>query len=96
MSLLRLTRALPRTPFATIRTFTTSILRKAEGDTGAPRSGGAAQGDAWTKREQASEDYYVRQQEREKLEALKKKIADKEAEVAKDREEMEKLGKGSG
>lgn len=96
MSLLRLTRALPRTPFATTRTFTTSILRQAEGDTGAPRSGGAAQGDAWTKREQASEDYYVRQQEREKLEALKKKIADKEAEVAKDREEMEKLGKGSG
>ena len=72
-----------------------SALRAAEGDTGAPRSGGAAQGDAFTKREQASEDYYVRQQEKEKLEALRKKIADKEAEIAKDREEAEKLTKGS-
>ncbi len=68
----------------------------AEGDTGAPRSGGSAQGDAFTKREQASEDYYVRQQEKEKLEKLKKKIADQEAALAKDREEVEKLGKSSG
>lgn len=65
----------------------------AEGDTGAPRSGGSAQGDAFTKREQASEDYYVRQQEKEKLEALRKKIADKEADIAKDREEAEKIMK---
>jgi hypothetical protein len=68
----------------------------AEGDAGAPRSGGAAQGDAFTKREQASEDYYVRQQERQKLEALKKKIADQEAALAKDREEVEQLNKKQG
>ena len=65
----------------------------AEGDAGAPRSGGSAQGDAFTKREQASEDYYVKNQEREKLEALKKKIADQEAALAKDREEVEKISK---
>ena len=65
----------------------------AEGDAGAPRSGGAAQGDAFTKREQASEDYYMRQQEKSKLEALKKKIADNEAQLAKDREEAENLTK---
>ena len=75
------------------RTFSMSALRSAEGDTGAPRSGGASQGDAFTKREQASEDYYVRQQEKEKLEALKKKIAEKEADIAKDREEVEKINK---
>ena len=46
----------------------------AEGDTGAPRSGGAAQGDAFTKRETASEDYYVRQQELEKLRQRKAKL----------------------
>ncbi|CAO1604712.1 MAG: hypothetical protein LQ349_007887 [Xanthoria aureola] len=48
----------------------------AEGDTGAPKAGGAAQGDAFTKREAASEDYYVRQNELEKLQNLKKKIED--------------------
>ena len=70
-----------------------SALRAAEGDTGSTRSGGAAQGDAFTKREQASEDYYVRQQEKEKLQALRQKIAEKEADVAKDRDEAEKLTK---
>ena len=94
MSLLRtstLLKHIGRTPVA--RTFTSSALRMAEGDAGAPRSGGSAQGDAFTKREQASEDYYVRQEEKKKLEALRKKIAEKEADIAKDREEAEKLTK---
>ena len=95
MSLTRtLIRQLPRTTATTTtRTFSVAVARMAEGDTGAPRSGGQAQGDAFTKREQASEDYSIRQREREKLEALKKRIADKEAELAKDREEAEKLVK---
>lgn len=86
-----LTRQLPKT---NTRAFSAVARRMAEGDAGAPRSGGAAQGDAFTKREQASEDYYVREQEKEKLAALKKKIADAEAQTAKDREEVEKLNKG--
>lgn len=95
MSVTRIvTRQLPRiTTVQTARSFSVAARRMAEGDTGAPRSGGAAQGDAFTKREQASEDYYVRQQEKEKLQALRQKIADKEAEIAKDREEAEKLTK---
>lgn len=95
MSLTRtLTRQIPRiTTPTTSRTFSVASRRMAEGDTGAPRSGGAAQGDAFTKREQASEDYYVKQQEKQKLEALRKKIADKEADLAKDRKEAEKLTK---
>lgn len=91
---LRLTRALPAR--LSTRTFTMSAIRAAEGDTGAPRSGGAAQGDAFTKREQASEDYYVKQQEKQKLDALKKKIADQEAALAKDRKEVEEITKKSG
>lgn len=92
MSLTRtFTRQLPRLTPSKTRTFSLAARRMAEGDTGAPRSGGAAQGDAFTKREQASEDYYVREQEKQKLEALKKKIADQEAQTAKDREEVEKL-----
>jgi ATPase inhibitor, mitochondrial len=76
MSLRTLTRALPRTSLpASTRTFSLAARRMAEGDSGAPRSGGAAQGDAFTKREQANEDYNIRVREKEKLEALKKKIA---------------------
>ncbi|KAK3697733.1 ATPase inhibitor [Vermiconidia calcicola] len=95
MSLTRtLTRAVPqRFTTTSTRSFSVAARRMAEGDAGAPRSGGSAQGDAFTKREQASEDYYVKQQEREKLEALRKKIADQEAEIAKDRDEAEKLMK---
>ena len=76
------------------RTFTALTRKMAEGDAGAPRSGGAAQGDAFTKREQASEDYYIKQQQQEKLKALRQKIADKEADIAKDREEVEKMSSG--
>ena len=91
---LRLTRTLPRT--TPIRTFSMSAVRAAEGDAGAPRSGGAAQSDAFTKREQASEDYYVREQEKEKLAALKKKIADSEAQLAQDRKDVEEITKRGG
>ncbi|KAL9030855.1 MAG: hypothetical protein Q9196_001054 [Gyalolechia fulgens] len=58
----------------------------AEGDTGGVRSGGQAQGDAFSKREAANEDLYVRQKEMEKLAALKKKIE----EHKKHLEELEK------
>lgn len=66
----------------------------AGGDTGATRSGGAAQGDAFTKREKANEDFYVRDQEKAKLEALKKKIQDQEKALEQDRAEHEKLSGG--
>ncbi|KAK5158487.1 ATPase inhibitor [Recurvomyces mirabilis] len=81
MSLLRLTRQLPsitRTTTSSTRSFTVAARRMAEGDAGATRSGGAAQGDAFTKREQASEDFSIRQREKEKLEALKRKVAEVE------------------
>jgi len=53
-----------------------SAVRAGEGDTGATRSGGAAAGDAFTKREHSEELRYVKDQERQKLMALKKKLAD--------------------
>ncbi|MCJ1362312.1 hypothetical protein MMC16_001415 [Acarospora aff. strigata] len=46
----------------------------AAGDTGAARSGGEAAGDAFSKREKANEDYYVKQKEREKLMLLREKL----------------------
>nr|POE93606.1 atpase inhibitor, mitochondrial [Quercus suber] len=75
------------------RTFSISTIRKAEGSAGSPRSGGVASGDAFTKREQANEDYFVKSQEREKLEAMKKRIADNEAQLAKDRKDVEEMQK---
>ena len=76
MSLLRITRQLPSVARTTsTRSFSLAARLMAEGDAGAPRSGGASQGDAFTKREQASEDYSIRQREKEKLEALKRKVA---------------------
>jgi hypothetical protein len=82
-------RQLPRNT-TSIRSFSIAARRMAGGDTGAPR----AQGDAFTKREKANEDYYVRQEEQKKLEALKKKIADQEEALAKDRAEAEKMAAG--
>lgn len=67
----------------------------AEGDTGSTRAGGAAQGDAFTKREQADENLYVKKQEQEKLAALRKKIADGEAQLAKDRKDADDIVSGS-
>nr|OQO24950.1 hypothetical protein B0A51_04728 [Rachicladosporium sp. CCFEE 5018] len=93
MSALSLRLALPRTLPTATRSFTSVTRRMAEGDTGATRSGGAASSDAFSKREAADESMYIRRQEQEKLAALKKKIADGEAEIAKHRKEAEKLGK---
>ncbi|KAK4993813.1 ATPase inhibitor [Elasticomyces elasticus] len=66
--------------------FSITARSMAGGDTGAPRSGGAAQGDAFTRREQASEDFHIRQHEAEKLKALKEKIAAQQKQV----DELEK------
>ncbi|RPB04543.1 hypothetical protein L873DRAFT_1666945 [Choiromyces venosus 120613-1] len=48
-----------------------------EGATGSgtARPGGEAAGDAFTKREKANEDFYVREQEKQKLLLLKEKLA---------------------
>jgi hypothetical protein len=53
----------------------------------------ANRGDALNSREKAAEDMYVREQEKQKLEALKKKIADSEAQLEKDRKELEAASK---
>ena len=93
MSLIRqLPRVAPRIATRTpTRAMSNTVARMAGGDAGAPRSGGSAQSDAFTKREKASEDLYVRQQEKEKLQALKKKIADQEAELAESRKQVESM-----
>lgn len=67
--------------------------RTLRNDVGAVRTGAASQDDAFKKREQANEDYYVYNQERQKLEALKKKLAQQEQDLAATHKELENLDK---
>lgn len=53
------------------------------GDTGAVRSGGVAQGDAFNKREKAQEDLGIRQREQEKLKELKEKLKQQRSDLDK-------------
>lgn len=80
----RSTRAATTSP----RSFSTAARRMAGGDTGAPRSGGAANSDAFTKREEASENLYMKQRERE---MLQQRIAKNKQQVADDEAAMKKL-----
>ncbi|MCJ1299040.1 hypothetical protein MMC08_001831 [Hypocenomyce scalaris] len=85
-TLLNVTRPALRSTVVQLRGFSMSAIQNAEGSTGAPRSGGEVQGDTFTKREKANEDYYVKQQERQKLMALKEKISQQ-------RKQLEELDK---
>lgn len=93
-SALRLSRAARPLTSAT-QTARFSLVHRimAAGDAGAPRSGGAASSDAFTKREEASENLYIRQHEKEKLDALRKKIQQGESQLAKDKAELDQIQK---
>ncbi|PQE20047.1 ATPase inhibitor IATP mitochondria protein [Rutstroemia sp. NJR-2017a BVV2] len=68
---------------AATRAFSVSARTMAGGDTGASRPGGVAQGDAFTKREKANEDYTIRMREKEKLLELKKKLQEQHEHLKK-------------
>ncbi|KAL6714080.1 ATPase inhibitor [Lecanora helva] len=93
-----LTRALRpavRTTMQAPRTLSTTTARAAEGDAGAPKSGGAAQSDAFSKREQADENLYVRQKEMEKLASLKQKIDEHKKHLEElDKHVSDQMGEG--
>ncbi|KAF4302586.1 ATPase inhibitor [Botryosphaeria dothidea] len=67
-----ITRAL-RTP-AAARPFSNSVRVMAAGDTGSVRPGGEKAADTFSKREAAQEEFYIRQEEKRKLLALKEKL----------------------
>jgi len=50
-----------------------SGIQGSEGDTGSQRQGGVLQGDAFTKREAASENQYIHQKEMEKAKAMRER-----------------------
>jgi len=73
-------------------------MSASEGATGSgfSRPTGAAGGDSFTKREKATEDYYIRQKEREKLLELKKKLNQQRAHLDELDAHIEELTKNQG
>lgn len=65
------------------------------GDTGAPSKTGG-QGDAFQRREKASEDYAIRMREKEKLIELRKKIQEQKAHLQKLSDHIDELTKEQG
>ncbi|KAH7138436.1 mitochondrial ATPase inhibitor, IATP-domain-containing protein [Dendryphion nanum] len=63
-------------PLASKRLLSTTARAMAGGDTGSgtSRIGGSRGGDAFTKREAAAEELYIREEERQKLLAIKEKL----------------------
>ncbi|TDZ30069.1 ATPase inhibitor [Colletotrichum sidae] len=76
-------------------TFTTTTRRMGDGDTGAPPKMGG-QGDAFQRREKASEDYAIRQREKEKLLLLKKRLAEQQAHLQQLSEHIDEITKEQG
>ncbi|KAI5309477.1 hypothetical protein KEM55_003157, partial [Ascosphaera atra] len=69
------------------RAFSTAAVRMGEGDTGHVRNTGTTRsGDAWTNREAAEENVWVKRKEMEKLDELKAKLQ-------KQREHLDELEK---
>ncbi|KAK4193347.1 mitochondrial ATPase inhibitor, IATP-domain-containing protein [Podospora australis] len=77
------------------RSFATTSLRCAAGDTGAPPKTGG-QGDAFQRREKAQEDYAIRQREKEKLLALKAKIHEQQAHLKSLSDHIDEITKDQG
>ena len=75
----------------TLRTLTTSPRLLAEGDVGATRAGGTAHGDAFTKREKAAEDMWIRDREKNVIAVLRDKIARQEAMLEEDRKALARM-----
>ncbi|RMD41552.1 hypothetical protein DV735_g3557, partial [Chaetothyriales sp. CBS 134920] len=79
------------------RSFAATAFRAGAGDLGGVRSGGSASSDAFNRREQASENKFIREKELESLRKLKEKLAIQRKhldELDKHIEELEASRKG--
>lgn len=66
-----------------------------EGATGAPPKTGGS-GDAFQRREKASEDYAIRQREKEKLLELRKKLDEQQVHIKKLADHIDEITKNQG
>ncbi|KAE8144405.1 mitochondrial ATPase inhibitor, IATP-domain-containing protein [Aspergillus avenaceus] len=78
------------------RSFSALAPKMAEGDTGAPRAGGAQSGDAFVRREAAQESLYIHEKEREKLLALRKKVQEQRQHLDELDKHLEEMSKSQG
>ncbi|KAE8388432.1 mitochondrial ATPase inhibitor, IATP-domain-containing protein [Aspergillus alliaceus] len=78
------------------RSFSALAPKMAEGDTGAPRPGGSAQADQFTKREAAQENFYIHEKEREKLLALRRKVQEQRKHLDELDQHIEEMTKNQG
>ncbi|OGM40121.1 mitochondrial ATPase inhibitor [Aspergillus bombycis] len=78
------------------RSFSALAPRMAAGDTGAPRPGGAAHADQFTKREAAQENLYIHEKELEKLLALRNKVKEQRKHLDELDKHIEELTKNQG
>ncbi|XDG06635.1 hypothetical protein ABKA04_006250 [Annulohypoxylon sp. FPYF3050] len=80
------------------RAFSTTLRVMAEGDTGSPNKMGSlgGSGDAFQKREKASEDYAIRQRERQKLLELRAKLREQQEHLQKLSDHIDELTKEQG
>ncbi|KAL2757616.1 hypothetical protein ACRALDRAFT_1068158 [Sodiomyces alcalophilus JCM 7366] len=76
-------------------TFTTTARVMAAGDTGAPPKTGGP-GDAFQRRERASEEFAIRQREKEKLQEMKKKISEQQAHLQKLSDHIDEITRDQG
>ncbi|EHK15390.1 uncharacterized protein TRIVIDRAFT_187623 [Trichoderma virens Gv29-8] len=75
--------------------FTTTARAMSEGDTGAPPKTGGP-GDAFQRREKASEDYAIRQREKEKLLELRKKLTEQQEHLDRLAKHIDEITKDQG
>ncbi|KAF4994192.1 hypothetical protein FGRMN_5966 [Fusarium graminum] len=83
------------TVFRPVRCLSTTPRVMSEGSTGAPRPTGGS-GDAFQRREKASEDYAIRQREKEKLIELKKKLAEQQQHLDRLSKHIDEITKEQG
>ncbi|PKS06664.1 hypothetical protein jhhlp_007414 [Lomentospora prolificans] len=85
----------PRFAVAPRAAFSTTTRAMTEGATGAPPKTGGA-GDAFQRRERASEDYAIRQREKEKLMELRKKLDEQQAHIKQLSDHIDEITKNQG
>ncbi|UKZ51331.1 hypothetical protein TrVGV298_005090 [Trichoderma virens] len=76
--------------------FTTTARAMSEGDTGAPPRPAALGNDAFQRREKASEDYAIRQREKEKLLELRKKLTEQQEHLDRLAKHIDEITKDQG
>lgn len=87
--------ARPSTLLSSSRAFTTTARVMSEGDVGSPPKTGG-QGDAFQKRERAAEDYSIRQRELQKLQELKKRLAEQQNHLKQLSDHIDEITKNQG